>query len=69
MRKNLNPFVYMFIVKFLVFPNNSMRVYPIKLKIGMLYQINDTFGNAVFFRCVFNKNFPFFFLFQETFEN
>ena len=28
--------------------SNSVRVYPIKLKIGMLYQMNNTFRNTVF---------------------
>ena len=31
-----------------VFPNNSVRICLIRLKISMLYQINNTFRNTVF---------------------
>ena len=30
------------------FLNNSVKVYPIKLKIGMLDHMNNTFRNTVF---------------------
>ena len=30
------------------FPNNSIRVYPVKLKIGILDHMNNTFRNTVF---------------------
>ena len=41
-------FVYKFVVNYQVFYNNSVRVYPIKLKIGILYHVNNTFQNTVF---------------------
>ena len=30
------------------FLNNSIKVYPVKLKIGMLYHLNNTFRNTAF---------------------
>ena len=30
-----------------VFPKNSIRIYPIKLKIDMLYYMNNTFQNTI----------------------
>ena len=30
------------------FLNNSIRVYPVKLKIAMLYRTNNVFRNTVF---------------------
>ena len=31
-----------------VFPSNSVRICPIKLKIGILYHMNNTFQNTTF---------------------
>ena len=47
MYKKSNSFVYIFVV-LSVFPNNFVRVCLIKLKIGMLYYMNNTFRNTVF---------------------
>ena len=41
-------FVYIFVVICQFFPNNSVRVYPIKLKIDMLYYMKNTFWDTVF---------------------
>ena len=46
--KKLNSFVY----KFVGFLNNSIRVYTIKLKIGLLYHMNNTFQNTNFQICI-----------------
>ena len=48
MYKNSNSFGYKIVVKFPGFLNNSISVYTIKLKLGMLYQINNTFRKAIF---------------------
>ena len=40
--------VFKFVVSLSDFLYNSVRVYPIKLKIGMLYYMNNTFQNTVF---------------------
>ena len=39
----LNPFVYIFVVKYKFLPNKSVRESSIKLKIGMLYEMNNTY--------------------------
>ena len=44
MYKKLNSFVY----KLLGFLNNSVRMYPIKLKIDMRYHMSSTFQNTFF---------------------
>ena len=48
MYKKSNLFVYTFDAICQFFPNNSVRVYPIKLNIGMFYHMSNTFGNPVF---------------------
>ena len=40
--------VFKFVASLSDFLYNSVRVYPIKLKIGMLYYMNNTFQNTVF---------------------
>ena len=47
MYKKSNLFVYIFVVNYQFFPNNSV-MYPIKLKIDMLYHMINTFRNSVF---------------------
>ena len=49
MYKKSNSFVYIFAVSCQFFPNNSGRVCPIKLKIGMLYHISNVI-RLTFFR-------------------
>ena len=48
MHKKSNTFVYKFFVKLSAFLNNSVRVYPVMLKIGILYYTNNTLRNTVF---------------------
>ena len=48
MYKNSNSFGYKIVVKFPGFLNNSISVYTIKLKLGMLYQINNAFRKTIF---------------------
>ena len=48
MYKNSNSFVYILVINFLFFPNNSIRMCPIKLKIDMLHHMTKTFRNTVF---------------------
>ena len=47
MHERFNLFVYISF-HLLVFPNKSGRIYPIKLKIDMLYHMNDIFRHTVF---------------------
>ena len=49
MHKKPNSFVYIFVTNFQFFHNNSARVCPIKLKIGVLYYKNDAFPNTDFY--------------------
>ena len=46
-RKSRTRFVHKFVVN-CHFLNNSIRVYPIKLKIGMIDHMNNTFRKTVF---------------------
>ena len=48
MYKKPNSFAYKFVASCQVFLNNSVRVYPIKLKLGMLDHMNNTFRDTVF---------------------
>ena len=41
-------YTHKFIVRRQFFSNNSFRIYPVKLKIGVLCQINNIFQNTVF---------------------
>ena len=48
MDKKSNFFVYIFVISCQFDPNNSVRVCPRKLKIDMLYHMNNTFSNTAF---------------------
>ena len=47
MYEKSNSLVYVFAVNCQFFPNNSVRVCPVKLKIDMLHHMNNTFWNTV----------------------
>ena len=40
--------LFIYFLSIISFPNNSGRVCPLKLKIGMPYHMNNTFQNIVF---------------------
>ena len=46
--KKSNSIVYKFVVNCQVFLNNSVKVYPMKLNIGMLDHMSNTFQNTFF---------------------
>ena len=48
MYKKSNSFVYIFVVNCQFFPNNTVTVCPIKLKIDMLHHLSDALRNTVF---------------------
>ena len=48
MYKKLNSFVYIFVVSCWFFQNNSSRICPVKLKIGMFYHMNNVIRLTVF---------------------
>ena len=49
MYKKSNFFIYIFVVHCQFYPNNSVGVCPINLKICMLYHMNNTFQNTAFY--------------------
>ena len=42
-KKNAKLFLFIYLLLWLVFPNNPIGICPIRLKIGMFYHINNSF--------------------------
>ena len=49
MYKKSNSFAYIYVADSQFFSSNTVRIYPIKLKIDMPYHMNQTFLETVFY--------------------